>query len=155
MYDALGLTGGIGDDERGDLFLFHEGERRGGEGAAIDGEGVGIHDLACGAVKCVGAVVLEEATEVTVRDHAEETAVLQDGGHAEFFAGHFVDDLRHGRVGGDLRESVACVHELSDAGETSADASAGMEVGEVFGLPASATAYFESECVAEREHDGG
>ena len=47
------------------------------------------------------------------------------------------------------------MHELSDSGETSAEATAGMKVGEVFGSPATATADFEGERVAEGEHDCG
>jgi hypothetical protein len=39
-----------------------------------------------------------------------------------------------------------------DAGEAFAEAASGMEFGEVFGLPASAAAYFEGKGVAEGEH---
>ncbi|WP_433983353.1 hypothetical protein [Tunturiibacter empetritectus] len=44
---------------------------------------------------------------------------------------------------------------LADTGKASADAAAGVEVGEVFGRPLAEAAYFEGEGVAEGEHDGG
>ena len=80
---------------------------------------------------------------------------LKDGGHAEFFAGHLVDDLGHWSFGGDLREGFGGVHEVAYAGEADAEAAAGVEVGEVGGVEAAAAAEFEGEGVAEGEHDGG
>jgi len=153
MHDALYLAAWSDDDEGGDFFLFHESEGRGCQGAAFDGDGMGVHDVARGVFEGVGAVAFEETSEIAVGDHAGEMAVFQYGGHAEFFAGHLVDDLGHGGGICDLGESVAGVHQLADAGETFADAATRMQVGEVFGLPATATAYFESESIAQREHD--
>ena len=40
MYNPQRETINSGNDERGDLPLFHEGEGGGGEGAAVDGERV-------------------------------------------------------------------------------------------------------------------
>ena len=45
------------------------------------------------------------------------------------------------------------MHEVSDAGEASADAATGVQVREVFGSPTAAATDFESERVAESEHD--
>ena len=52
-------------------------------------------------------------------------------------------------------QGVAGVHQVADAGESSAEAASGVKVGEVLGLPAAATADLEGERVAEREHDRG
>ena len=52
-----------------------------------------------------------------------------------------------------MGQRVAGVHQLSDAGEASANAASGMEVGEVFGFPSATPAYFEGEGVAEGKHD--
>ena len=42
MEDAFDAAVWVDDDERGDLFLFHQGEGGGGEGGGVDGEGVGF-----------------------------------------------------------------------------------------------------------------
>lgn len=155
--DAFGVAVGGCDDQRGDFSLFHEGESGGGEGSAVDGEGVWVHDFAGGALEGVRAVAFEEAAEVAVGDHAEELAGVcaggEDGGHAQLLAGHLVDDLRHWGGGGDLGECFARVHEVVDAGEALAEAASGVEFGEVFGFPAATSAYLEGEGVAEGEHD--
>ena len=77
----------------------------------------------------------------------------EDCRHAEFFAGHLVDDLGHGGFGGDVGECVAGVHEIADASEAFADAASGVEVGEVGGAEVAAVAEGEGEGVAEGEHD--
>jgi hypothetical protein len=153
--DALDLAFEIDYDERGDFFCFHEGEGVGGECAAVDGDGTGVHDLAGGVVEGSIAVALEKAAEVAVGDHAQEFFFLENGGHAEFFAGHLVDDLRHWSFGDDLWESFGGVHEVAYAGEADAEAAAGVEVGEVGGVEAMAATEFEGEGVSEGEHDGG
>lgn len=47
------------------------------------------------------------------------------------------------------------MHEVSDASEASAEAAAGVKVGEVFGFPTAATTDFEGERVTQGEHDCG
>src|SRR5260370_156161 len=70
--DALGVSCRIDDDQRGDLPVFHEGEGGGGEGAGVDRERAGVHDLGGGVVEGAVAVALEETAEVAVGDHTEE-----------------------------------------------------------------------------------
>ena len=60
-----------GDDERSDLPFFHERQGGGGEGAAVDGARVGVHDLAGSALERVGAVAFEQTAEIAVGDHAD------------------------------------------------------------------------------------
>lgn len=104
----------------------------------------------------MGPVAFKEAAQVAIRDDAEEGVVRgEDGGHAKFLAGHLIDDLSHGSVGGDLGEGLAGVHDVAYAGKTTAKVSSGVEVGEVFGASATAGADVERECVAKRKHDGG
>jgi hypothetical protein len=80
---------------------------------------------------------------------------LEDGGHAQFFAGHLVDDLRHGGVGGYLGEGFGGVHQVAYTGEADSQAAARVEVGEVGGVKAAAATEFEGQGVSESEHDGG
>ena len=80
MNDTLSKTVGIRNDERRNLPFFHECQGSGGEGTAVDGAGVGIHDLAGSAFEGVRAVAFEEAAEVSVGDHAEELASVCSGG---------------------------------------------------------------------------
>ena len=42
------------------------------------------------------------------------------------------------------------LHKVANAAEASADAASGMQVGEVFGLPSAAAAYFEGERITQR-----
>ena len=105
--DALGYVSFrtfFDDHEGSDLALLHESEGVGGEGCATDGERVGVHDVGGGLLEGVGAGALEHASEVAVADDAGEDACGgEDGGHAELFARHLIDDLRHGGIRGDLR----------------------------------------------------
>jgi hypothetical protein len=120
-----------------------------------------------GAVEGVGAGVFEETAEVAVGEDAEEAGVWLhgqmggrlDGGEAEAFGGHLVDDLGHGCVGRHDRNGVSGVHELLDdcvaAGEAAAELAAGVQLGEVLGLEVEAAADVDGEGVAEGEHGGG
>lgn len=147
-----------------DFFLFHLGERVGGEGCGGDRLGCAVHDVAGGAIEGAGSYALQQASEVAVGDDAgEEEAGLfcrfrggfEDGGHAEALAGHLVDDLRHEGSGGDAGHGLARVHDVAYAGEASAEASAGVKVGEVVGFEAGAAAELEGDRVAQGQHDGG
>src|ERR1700733_6403 len=82
--DSLRVAVGRGDDEGGDFLFFHEGEGRGGESTAGDGDRARVHDVAGGVFQGVRAVALEEATEIAVGDHAHEFAAfgIDDNGHA-------------------------------------------------------------------------
>ena len=82
MYNPKCETINTGNDERSDLPLFHERQGGGGEGAAVDGARVGVHDLAGSALESVGAVAFEQTAEVSVGDHADQGSGVQDGGHA-------------------------------------------------------------------------
>ena len=108
--DSLDMASSGSNDERRNLLLFHEDEGRRREGAACDGEGVMVHDVPCGAFERMGAVALEEAAKISVRDHSDEEVAIQDCGHTKFLAGHLVDNLRHGRAGRYLRERFTGVH---------------------------------------------
>jgi hypothetical protein len=154
MDDTFNAPVGGYDDEGCDFFFFHEGKGRGCEGAAFDGERMCVHDVAGGVFEGVGAIAFEETAEIAVGDHADEMVVCDDGRHAEFLSRHLIDHLGHGSGRRDLRYRVGGVHELADACEALADAATGVQVGEVFRLPATTAAYFEGECVAESEHDG-
>jgi len=158
----------VDDDQGGDFLFFHLDKGGGGEGAGGDGLGGAVHDVAGSAVEGVGADALEQAAEIAVGDDAGEGEAgglsrflrglgggLEDGGHAEFFAGHLVDDFGHGGGGENVGEGVAGVHEVADAGETAAERAAGVEVGEVVGLEAGLAGELEGEGVAEGEHGGG
>ena len=161
--DALDETL-VNGDQRGDFFFFHQHKSFGGEGAGRDGLRGAVHDVAGVSVEGVGADALEQTAEVAVGDDTGEGVAgglggfwgwLEDGGHAEALAGHLVDDLGHGGVGGDAGKSVAGVHEVADAGEALAERAAGVDVGEVLGLEAGLAAELEGEGVAEGEHGGG
>ena len=158
MQDAEDRRGGgavCGDDEGGDLVLLHEGEGVGGEGLRGDGAGRGVHYFRGGFVEGVRAVAFEQAAEIAVGEDAEEFGAGEDGGHAEALGGHLVDDLRHFGGGRDVGERVAGVHELADGGETAAELTAGVKLGEVVGLEVEAAGDVYGESVAEGEHGGG
>ncbi len=153
--NAFNLTAAPEHDERRDLLVFHQCEGRGGESAAFYGEGKRVHDLACVVFQCVRAVAFEQTAEIPVGDHAGKAPFFGDGGHAEFFPRHFVDDLGHGGGGDDLRDGVAGVHEFANACQAASDAASGVQVCEVFCAPSAAATGFKSKGIAEREHDGG
>lgn len=80
--DAFDATVCGNDDQRGYFFLFHQGERGGGKGATVDGNGVGIHDVGGGVFEGVAAIAFKQAAEVAVGDHAGECVVRrEDSGH--------------------------------------------------------------------------
>jgi len=81
MNDSQCETGSIRDNERGDLPLFHERQGHGGEGVAVDGARVGVHDLAGSSLESVGSVAFEETSEISVGDHAYQYARVEDGSH--------------------------------------------------------------------------
>ena len=81
MNDSERETINIGNDERSNLPLFHECQGFGGEGAAVDGARVGVHDLAGSSLESVGSVAFEETSEISVGDHAYQYARVEDGSH--------------------------------------------------------------------------
>jgi hypothetical protein len=72
MNNTQRKTINAGDYKRSDLPLFHERQGGGGEGAAVDGAGVGVHDLAGCAFQSVRAVAFEQSSEVAIGDHADQ-----------------------------------------------------------------------------------
>ena len=58
-----------GNNERSDLPLDDE-RHDSGEGAAVDGEKMEVHELAGSAVENAGGVTFEQTVEVAVGDHA-------------------------------------------------------------------------------------
>jgi hypothetical protein len=155
VQDAFEGAGRIDDDEGSDLLFFHQAEGMYGKLVWSYGAGMKVHGFAGGLLEAVGAIAFEQAAQVAVADDAEQSAVVLYGGHAEFFAGHLIDDVLHGRGGGDAGDGVASVHELADAGEALAQLAAGVEGGEIL----SAEAFFDGdgdgEGVSEGEHCGG
>ena len=66
MYDSFDLAVRIDDDERGYFLFLHESKCRGCQGAAADGEGMCVHNLARGMFQGVRAIAFEETTKITV-----------------------------------------------------------------------------------------
>jgi hypothetical protein len=66
MYDTQRETG---NDAQSDPPLFHESP--GGEGAAIDGARVEVHDLAGDATESGRPSAFEQSVNVTVGDYAD------------------------------------------------------------------------------------
>jgi len=153
--DAGDLAGGFEDDEGGDFLFFEQGQSASGEFGGGDGPGAGMEGLAGGQGECRAAFALEQAAEVAVGDDAEQAAVLLDGGEAELFAAHLVDDVGHGGFRRDDGDGVASVHEVANEGEAFAEFAARVEVCEVLGSEALAEADGDGERVAEGEHGGG
>src|SRR5262245_7452522 len=98
MHHARDATvGAIDDDDRGDLSTFHDIQRFGRKRRGWDGYWPRRHDVArrhfedlCGAVHM--------APEIAVGDDPDEfVAVVDDAGHSEAFARHFVDHIAHAR----------------------------------------------------------
>ncbi len=81
MNDSQYETGSIRNNERGDLPLFHERQGHGGEGVAVDGARVGVHDFGGSSFESVGPVAFEETAEISVGDHAQQDTGFEDGGH--------------------------------------------------------------------------
>ena len=97
-----------------------------------------------------------QAAEVAVGDDAGEAAVgMSDGGHAEAFVAHFVDDVGHGGVGCDAGQRVAGVHEVFDAEEFAAEAAGGMQRGEIVVAEIAAFEERHGEGVADGHRDRG
>ena len=145
-------TAGISDQQGSDFLFFHEAERLHGQFVGGDGSGVRVHGVAGGFAQCVGAVTLQQPAQVAVADDAEQASALFYGGHAEFFAGHFVNHVFHRRGGLDAGDGVAGVHQLIDARETLAELAAGVQGGEIFGAESFFERDGDGECIAERKH---
>src|SRR5216683_341415 len=150
------FLGGVDDYYGGDFLFFHQVQGLAGEEFWVDGLRVADHAVADGHGEGGSAVLFHEAAEVAVGEDAGEFAVGSgDGGHAEFFGGHFVKGGRHGCLGGDARQSVAAVHEMFDTKKFFAKAAGGMESGEIIVLEAAAVEKGNSECVADGHGYGG
>src|SRR5882757_1620521 len=93
MQYTLDLVIGVNNDDRGDAAVLHDRERGSGTFVGMDSAGDVIADFGGGFVQRAIALVLEEATQVTIADDAEEGSVDIDyGGHAETLFAHLVDN---------------------------------------------------------------
>src|SRR5882672_4543256 len=95
-------------------------------------------------------MLFHEAAEVAVGEDAGEFAVGGcDGGHAEFFGGHFVEGGGHGSFWRNARQGFAGVHEVFDAEEFLAEVAGGVKGGKVVVLKAPAVKEGNGEGVAD------
>lgn len=153
--DGGGLGAIGGDEESGDLVLFHEVQGFRSDQAGSDGVRVGMEDGKGGLLEGAGAEALKEPAEVPVGDDTEEFAPLLHGGDAETFGAHFMDDGGHGSVGRNTGDSRAGVHEVADRGEPAAERAAGVEGCKGMWSEAEALAEGDGEGVAQGKHGRG
>ena len=114
------------------------------------------HAVAGGHRERGATVFFHEAAEVAIGEDAGEFTVGgENGGHAEFLGGHFVERGRHGRLWRYMRHGVAGVHEVFDTEKFLAEASSGMEGGKIVGLEAAAFEKGNGEGIAQGHRDGG
>ncbi len=155
MEDAFDLVRRVDDKKGGDVAGFHKGESSRGEGVCRDGDGGRVHDIAGGEGEGAGTGAFEHAAEISVGDDALKVAVVEDGGEAELFAGHLVDDIGHEGGGSDGGDGIAGVHEVLNTGEFEAEMTSGVDIREVPGGEATALTEGKGKSVAEGEHNGG
>ena len=97
-----------------------------------------------------------QAAEVAVGDDAGEAAVgMEHGRHAEAFVAHFVEDVGHWRFQRNARERVAGVHQVLDAEKLFAEASGGMQRGEIVVAKVAALQQRDGEGIADGHRDRG
>ena len=153
--DALQLVALVDDHEGGDFLLLHEVEAWAAKASAEMVRGLAVMHWA--AVR--SSTSLPRCSSRRRRSPSlmmpTRVSASRDGGDAQAFARHLVDDLDHGSGGRDARDGIAGVHQLRDAGEALAEFAAGMQVGEVFGAEAAALAECDGQRVAQGEHGGG
>jgi hypothetical protein len=76
MCDTHCNTINAGDDKRNDLPLFHEYQGGAGEGAAVDGAKVGVHDLTGSVLENSRFVAFEQAAGVASGTFASVTPAV-------------------------------------------------------------------------------
>ncbi len=86
---------------------------------------------------------------------ARRPSCVEDRGHAETFAAHLVDYVGQFRIEIHPRQGVAGVHEAFGAQQLPAEATAGMQRGEIAFLEAAAFEQGDGERVANGERGGG
>lgn len=146
----------FGDDQRGDLALFHLVQRSRGELTSRDGLRGARHHRFGIEIERLLALPLEQPAQVSVGDHAQQLSIIVDHcRHAQPLRRHFVDDGGHVGLGRDAGKGGPGVHERGDAGEALAEQAAGVQVGEILGLKAALVGEGDGDGVAESEHAGG
>ena len=156
MHDAEDATRVVHDDDAGDAAFFHERERFAGEDGGFHRLRIRIHALRDIHAERRATMFFHEAAQVAVGENSGECAVVvDDGRHAEFFCGHFVKSVRHGRLRRNFWKCVAGVHDFVHAEEAFAEAARGMERGEIVVTKIAAVEKGNSERVADGHGDSG
>ena len=149
------LRGGVNDHDGSDFSFFHEVERFAGKELRRNGLRRANHAVARGHGERGATVFFHQPAKVAIGEDAGEFAVGgENGGHAEFLGGHFVERGGHRRLWRYMRHGIAGVHQVFDAEEFMAEASCRMESGEVVGLEAATFEKGNGESVAQGHRDG-
>src|SRR6266478_2150775 len=156
MHDAENAAGLVDHNDGSDLALLHKVERLAGQDVRTNRLRIACHSGLGGHFQGCAAMLFHQAAQIAIGEDACEAAIgLQNRGHAEAFAAHFVNDVWHRGVSRDSGKSIASVHLMLDAEKFLAETPCGMKRGEIIGAEATPFEKRDRESVADGHGDGG